>query len=115
MAVRHDSVAENQVQALCYTGEGNYKGLVYDEQKQENVRLILDVLWIHQKFNQMLEFINRLRTQSDNEGKRFMKLQVYDGRDNEYMDLLTLDVSPFCFKLKYIQKTNEVTCVITTL
>ena len=42
-----------------------------------------------------------------------MKLQVYDVRDNEDMDLLKLDVSPFYLKLKYRQKTNEYTCVIT--
>ena len=44
MAVTHDSVAENLVQALRYTGEGNYEGLIYDEQKKENVRLRLDGL-----------------------------------------------------------------------
>ena len=63
----------------------------------------------------MVEFINHLRTPSDNEGCRFMKLQVYDGRDNEEMDVMKLDVSPFCHKLKYRQKTNEATCVITNI
>ena len=115
MAVTHDSVAENLVKYFCWTGEGNYEGLVYDEQKKENVRLRLDGLWIHQKLNHMVEFINRLRTPSDNKRHRFMRLQVHDGRDNEDMDLMKLDVSPFYHKLKYRQKTNEATCVITNI
>ena len=106
MAVTHDSVAENLVQALRYTGEGNYEGLVYDEQKDQNVRLRLDELCNHQKFNHMVEFINHLRTPSGNEVCMFLKLRVYDGRDNEDMDLMKFDISPFCHKLKYRQNTK---------
>ena len=115
MAVTHDSVAENLVKDLRWDGEGNYEGLVYDEQKDQNVRLRLDGLWIHQTFNHMVEFINCLRTPLCNGGCKFMKLRVYDGRDNEEMDLMKLDVSPFCHKLKYRQKKNEATCVITNI
>ena len=40
---------------------------------------------------------------------------MYRGRDNEDMDLMKLDVYPFCHKLKYSQKTNEATCVSTNI
>ena len=63
----------------------------------------------------MVEFINQLRTPSDNKGNRFMKLTVYDGRDDENMDFLKLDIFPFCLKIKYRQNTNEATCVITNI
>ena len=39
MAVTHDLVAENLVKALRWDGEGNYEGLVYDEQKDQNFKI----------------------------------------------------------------------------
>ena len=44
-----------------------------------------------------------------------MKLQVYGGRNHEDMDLLKLDVSPFCLKIKYSQKKNESVYIITNI
>ena len=35
MAVTHDPGAKNMVTFLHWTGEGNYEGLVYDEQKRK--------------------------------------------------------------------------------
>ena len=63
----------------------------------------------------MVEFLYCLRITSYNEWLRFMNLQLCDCRDNEDMDLMKLDVSPFCHKLKYRQKKNEATCVITNI